>query len=331
MKYLSFLILFITLLSPAGTRAADDRYRVEVLVLLHLQHAEAGKETDRLRDYSDALDFLTPVPEPEPLPPECQPEPEELPEIGPVEDAVTELAVAGPAGDPAVDEALEEDVADVEVSVDPNAVVHVTEMGPEMQEAWRRLRLSGPFRPLQYLAWEQGSSEPFPALRIHDDQVVLLDDPWSDLREAEDELGGLYQDDPGIANAEETALADDALPDCTPPEEDELPPPVRYYALDGSVSLLRSRFLHLDLDLQLREPLTTAPAELSGSPVRALLPGDFDRNRPVGTVEPETLFRTHALAQRRQVRSGRMEYFDNPVLGVLAWITPIPLEAPAER
>jgi hypothetical protein len=31
----------------------------------------------------------------------------------------------------------------------------------------------------------------------------------------------------------------------------------------------------------------------------------------------------HRLEQSRPVRSGRMEYFDGPVLGVLAWITDI--------
>jgi hypothetical protein len=46
-----------------------------------------------------------------------------------------------------------------------------------MQEAWRRLRLSAPFRPQQYLSWEQGNQEPFPALRIHDLEVVLVKDP----------------------------------------------------------------------------------------------------------------------------------------------------------
>jgi hypothetical protein len=44
-----------------------------------------------------------------------------------------------------------------------------------------------------------------------------------------------------------------------------------------------------------------------------------------------TGFEFHQLDQRRQVRSGRMEYFDSPVIGVLAWITPIELEDAPER
>ena len=36
-----------------------------------------------------------------------------------------------------------------------------------------------------------------------------------------------------------------------------------------------------------------------------------------------TGFLLHRLAQSRVVRTDRMEYFDGPVLGVLAWVTDI--------
>lgn len=313
--YIVFLISFIVILSSTAAWPADDRYRVEVLVLLHLQHSQPGEETERLRDYSETLDFLTPVPEPEPLPPECEPAEEETPP-----EEIDDTSAAMAADEPG-ETAVEEE------PIDPNAVIHITEMGPEMQEAWRRLRLSGPFRPLQYLAWEQGSAEPFPTLRVHDDAVVLEDDPYADLREAEEELEAIYGDEPGVST--ETS----AEPDCTPPEEDTLPGPKLYYALDGSASLVRSRFLHLDLDLQLREPLALPGSLDGGAPAHALLPGAAD-DSPASAEEPfppSPVFRVHELEQRRQVRSGRMEYFDSPVLGVLAWITTIPLEAEGER
>jgi len=38
---------------------------------------------------------------------------------------------------------------------------------------------------------------------------------------------------------------------------------------------------------------------------------------------PPSSFQVHSLKQSRQVKSGRMEYFDGPVLGVLAFITPV--------
>jgi hypothetical protein len=46
-----------------------------------------------------------------------------------------------------------------------------------------------------------------------------------------------------------------------------------------------------------------------------------------------TSFLVHRLEQSRVVRTGRMEYFDGPVLGVLAWVTDISesvAEEPAE-
>lgn len=313
--YTLFLISFIAIAFSTAAQPADDRYRVEILVLLHLQHAQPGEETERPRDYSESLDFLTPLPEPEPLPPECEPAEEETPATAFVD---TSGAIAGDESD---DTAVEEE------TIDPNAVIHITEMGPEMQEAWRRLRLSGPFRPLQYLAWEQGSAEPFPTLRVHDDAVVLEDDPYADLREAEDELEAMYGDEPGM----KTNI--DEEPDCTPPEEDALPGPKLYYALDGATSLVRSRFLHLDLNLQLREPLALHGSLNGGQPTHALLPGAVEGGAASLDMlpPPPPVFRVHELEQRRQVRSGRMEYFDSPVLGVLAWITTIPLEAEGER
>ena len=62
------------------------------------------------------------------------------------------------------------------------AVVHIEQLGEVMQDAWRRLRLSGPFRPVVSLAWEQGSTPPFPQLRMHDANVVLTQDPWAAIR-----------------------------------------------------------------------------------------------------------------------------------------------------
>ena len=54
-------------------------------------------------------------------------------------------------------------------------------------------------------------------------------------------------------------------------------------------------------------------------------------NRESESGEPElplpTSFLIHKLKQSRQVKSQRMEYFDIPVLGVLAWITAFELEA----
>lgn len=286
MKYIQLLILIIfAFLFSEKAISQDTRYRVELLVLTHLYHDEEPREALRLTDYSQALDFLSPA------------EPEE----------VTDEQTAGETPDSAADssdpnEPRDPDNSGTLTEEDPNRVVHIEEMGDEMSAAWRRLRASGPFRPEQYLSWEQGDQEPFPVLRIHSPDVVLTDDPWAGLRPEADEQAGetvVFADAAGL-----NALRED--PDA------ELPDPVRYFRLDGSASLTRSRFLHLDLDIQHREPLLTAPGA-----------ADFASGSNEYESPAPDLFRVFELKQRRQVRTGRMEYFDSPVLGVLAYITSI--------
>jgi hypothetical protein len=290
--------------------AQDTRYRVEVLVLTHLRSVEPATEVDEITDYSSALDFLTPVEEPE--------EGESEDETAGSTDETAGAEQEGTAGEPFADE---------EAKPDPNEVVHHEEMSEVMQEAWRRLRLSAPFRPQQYLSWEQGNQEPFPALRIHDLEVVLVKDPeaWERLKMIEADL----LEDESEQKEKETLFvtSGDTTPDSAGglvelsqgtevPQEPELPEAVPYYRLDGTVTLRRSRFLHLDLDVQMREGIWE-PEPLE---ILARDPVIFERAGP-------TLFRVHNLQQSRQVKSGRMEYFDGPVLSLLAFITAIEVES----
>lgn len=259
MLYRCYLILFIILLNIDPVSAQDTRYRVELLVLTHLDHDQEPLESKFLEDYSPATDFLTPPEESE-----AELEEQESEEEG--TNAGAETEIPSEAEEP-----------------DPNALIHIEEMSEVMQEAWRRLRLSAPFRPEQYLSWEQGREEPFPTLRVHDLEAVMVVDPYAELR---------------------LELLDQALPD-----------PTMYYRLDGTVSLKRKRFLHLELNLQLREAVWDD---------ESLVMAD------IGTPETEaplpSSFLVQNLQQSRQVKTGRMEYFDGPVLSVLAFITSIEAE-----
>lgn len=311
MKYRFLLILIVLWFAGLQPLSAENnRYRVEILVLTHLGHTQKPLEIRSLEDFSSALDFLQPA---EAVAEEAA---EEAAEEDAEENAATLPGEVGPAQAPtATEEPLFEDQAASGQTPEEllaealNAVVPVEEMGPEMQDAWRRLRLSGPFRPLQYLAWEQGSNPPFPTLRVHDGEAVLIDDPWAEQRLAEElasapdaVAGGNVNGTPAVPGADEA--------------ETTLPDPVVYYRLDGTASLSRSRFLHLAFAIEWREP----EFDLSQAPAAAL---------PAVSVSPEALpveptpsgFLVHRLEQSRPVRSGRMEYFDSPVLGVLAWVT----------
>lgn len=312
MSYKSFLILFVLILASPGLAAQDVRYRVELLVFTHLDHAEPLERADWLADYSAAIDLLAPPEEP---PPPC-----------PEEETDDQEGTAGPLAetDPGPPD-------DEPPPPDPNALFRVEEMGPEMQDAWRRLRLSAGFRPQQYLSWEQGSQPPFPEIRVHGEAIAFVDDPYADLRAAAlaAELEAEAMEDEGVEAA--AALDENGSPVCVEPEPDPFPAPITHFVLDGSASLVRSRFLHLELDLQIREPVfETDPS--NDEPVSALLPPPLADVTGTGTAPPRPAgFEFHHLKQRRQVRSGRMEYFDSPVIGVLAWITPIELEDAAER
>lgn len=318
-------LIALMLCAPAGM-AEETRYRVEVIVLAHLGHAETPRETAALRDFGDALDFLAP----QPLD---------------AEDEATE-AVAEPAA--AVDTVEAIHGVEADTSAEPPAVVQVEELGDVMQDAFRRLRLSGPFRPLVALAWEQPSTEPFPVLRVHDETVVMTEDPWAAIRErlaAGEDIdvdawiqAGLVPPIPP-ASAATAAGPTDVAPGDTAPADDpaaileSLPPPRLHYALDGTVSLVRSRFLHFEVDLQQREALYTEPAGqaltlprgLRAMPAAEPLVQD-DMTTGSATATPSA-FRVFDMRQRRQVRTGQVEYFDSPVLGVLAYFTELEPEA----
>ncbi len=304
MRYKLFLIIFLISVLLASTgMAAEKRYRVEILVLTHLQHEAIPAEVDSLRDFSASLDFLVAKDDEE------DGEAAENPETD---------TISGDEAPPADLDPDSELLPDADLEEDPWADVEAVEtMSEVMQQTWRRLRLSAPFRPQQYLSWEQSADEPFPLLRIHDKEVILMDDPYADLREAAavDEKSSqtvVFSDQGNI------------LPDASE-EEPELPDPTLFYRIDGTVMLRRSRFLHLDLDLVLREAVFDDPAE-------ALAPVLSQENRTAEPGEPPepSSFLTHTLEQSRQVKSNRMEYFDGAVLSVLAWITSVKVEEVAD-
>lgn len=308
MRYISYLILFIIcVLFAQGALAENDRYRVEVIVLTHLHHAEEPREIRWLGDFSSALDFLTP-------PPEAEDEEVEK-DTAAVAEAADETAEPDPAA--------EEDLLAEEQEPDPNAVVHIEEMSPVMQEAWRRMRLSAPFRPEQYLSWEQGSETPFPLLRMHDLEPVMVDDPYFQLRKAMEKAAAELEEQPGSgafaeAGAETGSEGEE--------EEDALPEPTYYYRLDGTVKLIRTRFLHLDIDIQLREAVFDEELQremLQAAPEAELAAEELPPPKP-------SSFLVFDLQQSRQVKTGRMEYFDSPVLGVLAYISKVEPEEPQD-
>jgi len=80
------------------------------------------------------------------------------------------------------------------------------------------------------------------------------------------------------------------------------------YRLEGTIRLVRERFLHLDIDLLLSKPQA------------ALTPGQT-RDMPD---------RVYELNETRRVRRGELHYFDNPRLGVIAQVVSYEASEPPE-
>ena len=159
-----------------------------------------------------------------------------------------------------------------------------------MQDVWRRLRNSSEFRPLWFVTWEQTRIDYHPPVRIHDEELIA------------EHL--LFPSDP--------VFIDLRLEDPFEPYR------VPYYRLDGTVQLTRTRFLHLDLDLEFRADLLLAQQE-SGDILLDEPENPAALGEAIGTTVGPAL--VHVLRESRQVRSGEMLYFDAPFLGVLARIT----------
>ena len=171
----------------------------------------------------------------------------------------------------------------------PDDVLVVTRKSDAMDNAWRRLRSSQNYRPLIYTGWQQNKVEFYPPMRIHDQQVIetRLNPPTQIM------IADLSAPDP-LATYRST-----------------------FYQIDGSLQLRRSRFLHLYLDLELREVKPHNTIDSSFSDGNDL---EIEIGSPAGESGNYGVF---AIKQNRQITTSRMQYFDTPYLGALVYVTSI--------
>jgi hypothetical protein len=162
----------------------------------------------------------------------------------------------------------------------------VTQRGSRMDGVWRRLRSSQGYRPLIYKSWMQNRVDFYPPMRVHNERVIdthLL--PPTNIVGAD-----LAAEDP-LAAYRST-----------------------FYQLDGSVQLKRSRFLHLFLDMEYRNENSGEVVETDffDSPETRLEDGGLDQQHSI-----------FKLKENRQMRTGRLQYFDAPHFGALVLVTAI--------
>lgn len=279
MRYILILILFLIAI-PGGESHAQERiaYRVEVIVLRLVQSDFPPLPSPELRNFSVVLDL-----EKEVLRREAWNE--EWVNLKPT--ATTNVKIITPL----TPEASEFTHLD--------GISYIPDMSEQMSGVWRNLRLSGEYRPEVYLSWQQRAEGSFPPLRLHNQEVIRIDADHFDQR-----INSLSPDSQNPQPESGFFRYDFAAGNL---EIGPLPEPREHFSLDGSVKMRRSRFLHIDLDLEFRQPSPAMLAGLSGPPLLLKHQG----------------YQVQPLKQSRQVRTGRMEYFDSPVLGALVWVTGI--------
>jgi len=195
---------------------------------------------------------------------------------------------------------------------------------------WSRLGRLADYEPLFRITFEQSMFDFHPPVRIHDDLVMGRERHELELTPAQNDQTVADEASPVDAAVATASDSDDKAP--MPTSHEHL-----LYQLDGSIQLRRSRFLHIDLDLEYRLP---GPAWDLAFPTRPedQLEAGFEwlaGTEPVATppdtpgqesAEP-TPFEFYRLAQSRQIRSNTLQYFDSAYLGAIVRVTPIADEA----
>ena len=273
------------LLGTQTVHGQEQRYRVELLVLRHLEGYSANQPTASLKDFSAAMDLLAPSDETSPS-------------------GQADLPGA-PAGDqtavPAGVQSADQSGAQSENGPQPPVVLQETP-GEVMQQAWRRLHSANGLRPELYFSWEQAASAGSPKIRIHDKDLIFEQDPYASLQDAAAfQPAGATRAQADSGNADAEAVRADLKP------ESGAPGLVEFFRLDGTAKLRVSRFLHLDLDIELREPADAVPQQ------ETVQPG-ADTPRPMA-------YAVYAIRQSRQVQIQDLHYFDGPVIAVLAVVS----------
>ncbi len=163
-----------------------------------------------------------------------------------------------------------------------------------MDDVWRRLRASANYRPLLYAAWEQNRTDFYPPMRLHNEEIVDTQlRPPTNIMVAE-----LGAEDP-LAAYRST-----------------------FYQLDGNVQLKRSRFLHLFLDLEIREPPPPdEPGPIPPNNIEAK--HDEAKLDTHDDIDSKPTYAIFGLKQNRQVSTGKVQYFDTPYFGALVFVSTI--------
>jgi hypothetical protein len=266
------MFFIITVPSTSVLAQEEAAYRVEVIVLRHLDAAATPAVQAEPRDFSTALDLLLRKQNHETVQAsKALLFPYTNIELLPAPPLQLSAQTDGPWAD----------------------VILLENRSEQMSTVWRNLRLSENFRPEAFLGWEQSAEEPFPLLRVHNEEILEVEDLYAFARSYPRGAEANGRAEPArvfhysIQDASVTLIP--------------IPDPITHYVVEGALKLRRTRFLHIDIDLEMRSRARAAQPGPAGPPLLPQYQG----------------YEVHTLKQSRQVRTGRLEYFDSPVLGAL--------------
>lgn len=292
----------LALLLPLAVARAEDEpvtrwYDVELIVIQNLDFERGNTET--------------------------WPETGRVPSYSQALDLFAEQTPEAETNDAVVVSPLNEPIATHGIDYpEPFSVLEESDQG--LQGAVGSLRRSRNFRPLLHLSWTQ------PPLDRDNAQAVRVFIP---SEEDSTESGGNENTTGNQASAEpqEPVVNAEFLPE-------ELFDPARINLarpVDGTATLVVSRYLHLYLDLVFLPENDFVRVQLDDSVSRDELlrqvaneeiSVDEARARLAESRRPE--FYGFRLDQSRRMRSGEVHYFDHPAFSVIARITPRDFELP---
>lgn len=163
-------------------------------------------------------------------------------------------------------------------------------MAEQLDDDWTHLKRSHGYEPLLHLTWTQ------PALDRTNAPAVRAGVPVSLIPPSVTALAA--------SPAVEAALGGAGTP----------PAPVY-----GTAKLSTTgSYLHFDLDLVIRGPLSKSPAASAPQGINTM-----QLAPPSATAAPAPMFQFYRLRQDNRIEAGKLAYFDHPLFGVIVLVTPV--------
>ena len=171
----------------------------------------------------------------------------------------------------------------------------------QLDDAWQHLENASHYRPVLHLGWRQPGlgAEAAKAVRVQWGMTTTPD------------AAGQTLDSPSAVTA--SGDTTDATVQGIDPAVDAPSGPT----LDGTVEFTQSRYLHLAVDLVYRVPVASG-YEGTDAPTNGT---EGEATDGSGAV-PMTWLQPYRLEESRRVAAGELHYFDHPVFGVIALVTP---------